>query len=99
MLPLTVRHYDYDFDARVTKNGTLLFGDAVTAYQESNEIIPFKFRHPGEFDREIIINILGLFGMSALRATRQQQMQRYIELNAELLKELRKVYHLKEKKR
>jgi len=32
--------------------------------------------------------------MSGIRATRQQHFQKYIDLNTELLKELRKEYHL-----
>jgi hypothetical protein len=93
--PFTIRHYDYEFDSRITRGGTLLFVDAINAYEKSNEIIPFHFGHIENFDRETAINTLGLFGMSALRATRQQHFQKYIELNTELLKELRKEYNLK----
>jgi hypothetical protein len=93
--PFTVKHYDYEFDSKITKGGTLLFVDAISEYEKSKEVIPFHFGHLENFDKEEAINILGLFGMSALRATRQQHFQRYIDLNAELLKELRKEYHLK----
>lgn len=92
--PFTIKHYDYDFDSRITKNGTLLFVDAIAACEKSDEIIPFHLGHADNFDRETAINVLGIFGMSALRATRQQHFQKYIDLNAELLKELRKEYHL-----
>jgi hypothetical protein len=92
--PFTISHYDYEFDSRITKEGTLLFADAVAAYEKSSEIIPFHFGHAENFDRETAINVLGLFGMGALRATRQQHFQKYIDLNTELLKELRKEYHL-----
>jgi hypothetical protein len=93
--PFTVKHYDYEFDLRITKGGTLPFAEALAAYEKSSEIIPFHFGHAENFDRSEAINVLGLFGMSALRATRQQHFQKYIDLNAELLKELRKEYHLK----
>ena len=93
--PFTIKHYDYDFDSRITKGGTIRFVDALNAYENSNEVIPFHFGHAEEFDRKIAINTLGLFGMSALRATRQQHFQRYIDLNSELLNELRKEYHIK----
>jgi len=92
--PFTIKHYDYDFDSRITKNGTLLFVDAIAAYEKSDEIIPFHLGHADNFDPETAINVLGIFGMSALRATRQQHFQKYIDLNAELLKELRKEHHL-----
>ena len=46
-------------------------------------------------DRESIINMLGFIGMSGIRPTRQQHFQRYIDLNADLFKELRKEYNLK----
>ena len=93
--PFTVDHYDYDFDAGITKEGTLPFAEAVTQYEKSHKIIPFRLKHTEHLDRETTINMLGFFGMSGIRPTRQQHFQRYIDLNAELLKELRKEYHLK----
>jgi len=93
--PFTISHYDYDFDAGITKDGTLLFRDAVAEYEKSSDTIPFRFKNADHLDREYTINILGIYGMSAMRATRQQHFQRYIDLNAELLKELRKEYHFK----
>ena len=92
--PFTIKHYDYEFDSRITRGGALPFADALAAYEKSNEIIPFHFGHVENFDRETAINVLGLFGMSALRATRQQHFQKYIDLTTELLNELRKEYHL-----
>ena len=50
-----------------------------------------------QLDRENTINALGFYGMSAIGATRQQHFQRYIDLNSELLNELRKEYHLSER--
>jgi len=93
--PFTVNHYDYDFDARITKEGTLPFGEAVSQYEKSSEIIPFRLKHIDKIDRETTINMLGLFGMSGIRPTRQQHFQWYIDLNSELQNELRKEYHLK----
>ena len=93
--PFTVAHYDYDFDARITKEGMLPFGEAVIQYEKSSEIIPFRLKHAKDLDREVTINMLGFLGMSGIRPTRQQHFQRYIDLNAELLKALRKEYKLK----
>jgi hypothetical protein len=94
--PFTVAHYDYDFDAKITKDGTLPFGEAVSQYGQSHEMIPFRLKHIDKLDRETTINMLGFLGMSGIRPTRQQHFHRYVELNAELLKELRKEYHLSE---
>ena len=93
--PFIVSHYDYDFNESITQDGKLLFGDAVNRYEKSNDIIPFHHKGVDGLDRENTVNILGIFGFSALRATRQQHFQRYIDLNAELLKVLRKEYHLR----
>ena len=93
--PFTVNHYDYDFDARITKEGALPFGEAVSQYEKSSEIIPFRLKHIDKIDRETTINMLGFFGMSGIRPTRQQHFQWYIDLNNELQKELRSEYHLK----
>jgi hypothetical protein len=43
--PFTIKHYDYAFDSRITKNGTLLFADAIAAYEKSDEIISFHLGH------------------------------------------------------
>jgi hypothetical protein len=93
--PFTVEHYDYDFDAGITREGLLPFGEAVRRYEDSSEIIPFRLKRADNLDREATINMLGFLGMSGIRPTRQQHFQRYIELNEELLKELRKEYDLK----
>ena len=93
--PFIVNHYDYDFNEKVTQEGQLLFSVAIDKYEKSNEVIPFQLKNVDKLNRQNTINILGLFGISASRATRQQHFQRYIDLNSELLKVLRKEYHLK----
>jgi hypothetical protein len=93
--PFIVGHYDYDFNEKITEDGELLFSTAVDRYEKSNEVIPFQFKNTEQLDRENTINALGLYSISAMRATRQQHFQRYIDLNRELLYELRKEYHLK----
>jgi len=97
LMPFTVDHYDYDFDARITNDGTVSFGEAVFQYEKSNELIPFRLKHIEKIDRETTVNMLGVFGMTGLRPTRQQHFQWYIDLNSELQKELRKEYHLSER--
>ena len=93
--PFIVDHYDYDFNEKITQDGRLLFSVAIDRYEKNNDIIPFQLKNTDKLDRGKIINILGLYGFGALRATRQQHFQRYIDLNSELLNELRKEYHLK----
>ena len=93
--PFIVGHYDYDFNEMITQDGKLLFNEAVNRYEKSNEIIPFHHKGLDRLDREYTVNILGIFGFSALRATRQQHFQRYIDLNAKLLEALRKEYRMR----
>ena len=90
--PFIVSHYDYDFNELITQDGKLLFNEAVTRYEKSNDLYPFHHKGVERLDRENTVNILGIFGFSALRATRQQHFQRYIDLNAGLLQVLRKEY-------
>ena len=45
-----------------------------------------------KFDRQGTINALGFYAMSALSSTRTIHLQRYIDLNTELLKVLRREY-------
>ena len=93
--PFIVSHYDYDFNELITQDGKLLFNEAVNRYEKGNDLFPFHHKGIERLDRENTVNILGIFGFSALRATRQQHFQRYIDLNTELLKTLRKEYRLK----
>ncbi len=92
--PFVVDHYDYEFNEKITQDGTILLSAAVDNYEKSKELIPFYFKNPDKLDRQHTINILGLFGFSAMRGTRQQHFQRYVDLNRELLNELRVDYHI-----
>ena len=94
--PLLVKHYDYDFDLAVSDygGGKNIF-DNVLKYENSDTLIPFQFKKIETFDAGGSINVLGFYGLSGLRATRQIHYQKYIEINATLLKLFRKEYHLK----
>ena len=92
--PLIVRHYDYDFDDTLKKNDAP-FDVAAAEYEKSNEIIPFKFKSIEKFDKQGTINVLGFYKLNISSSTRRVYFQKYIEVNAELLKLLRKIYHLK----
>ena len=93
--PLIVRHYDYDFEIKLNQDGKLPFDKAAIEYEKSNEIIPFHLKAMEKFDKQGTINALGFFGINGLSSTRKVHYQKYIELNTELLKLLRKEYHLK----
>jgi len=92
--PIIINHYDYDFDARV-KSGNRSIFDGIQKYEAGNEIIPYKIKGAGKLDREGIINVLSFYSANVISSTRVTFFQNYMELNTELLKELRKEYHIK----
>jgi len=93
--PLIVRHYDYDFDMQLSREYDISVIKATAEYELTNEVIPFQFKAKEKLDRQITINALGFYGRAGLASTRLIHYNKYIELNAELLKVLRKEYHLK----
>ena len=93
--PLIVRHYDYDFDMQLSRQYDISVIKAAAEYELTNEIIPFQFKAVEKLDRQITINALGFYGRAGLASTRLIHYNKYIELNTELLKALRKEYHLK----
>ena len=92
--PIIVKHYDMDFDYAVSEFGGKNVFENIQAYEKRDTLIPFQFRKIQEFDALSTINVLGFYMGSGLRSTRQIHYQKYKELNAELLKVLRKEYHL-----
>src|SRR6186997_203995 len=94
--PIVLRHYDYDFEDQLTQKQTLDVFTATTIYENNNEMIPFHFKSPAKFDKEEAINLMGFYGRAGLGATRRVHYKKYIDVNAELLKILRKEYHLSE---
>ena len=63
-------------------------------YEKNNEFFPFHFNSIEKFDKQGTINSLGFLCNSALNSTRTLHFQKYIDVNAELLKVLREEYHL-----
>ena len=92
--PLIILHFDYDFETTLKKRNQLDIFNATLEYEKNSETISFHFKGLNKFDKEHTINVLGFYGMSGLEATRRIHYQRYIDLNEELLKSLRKEYHL-----
>lgn len=93
--PIDIRHHDYEFNERLSKNGTVSLIKATFDYEKNNEFIPFHFNSIKKFDKVETINALGFVCNSALNSTRTMHFQKYIDVNAELLKVLREEYHLK----
>jgi|ERR1043165_5471376 hypothetical protein len=91
--PLIIEHYDFDFDAEVKKLDTSVF-NATKRYEDSNMTIPFHFNGADQFDRKHTINLLGFYNANVINSTRIVFIQRYTELNRQLLNVLRKEYHL-----
>lgn len=92
--PLIVRHQDFDFYTRITEDGKLRFDTAAIRYERSTNDIPFHFNGLAKLDKESVINAMQFFCRNNLRSTRQVQFQKYMDVNAELLKVLRKEFHL-----
>jgi hypothetical protein len=91
--PLIIEHYDYDFDTEVKKLDSSVF-NATKKYAESERVIPFHFRMTGKFDRQHTVNLLGFYNANVINSTRIVFIQRYLDLNRQLLNVLRKEYHL-----
>lgn len=89
----TIQHYDFDFDDELTHNGELAGDQAIDLYERSADIIPFKFKGNDAIDRRTAINTLGVFRRLS-RSTLQNFYEPYAVINSELLRLLRKEYHL-----
>lgn len=92
--PLIIRHYDFDFNSQLGQDGRVSVIKATDDYEKSNEMIPFQFKSMEKFDKQGTINALGFYCFNVLNSTRTLHFKKYIELNAKLLKLLRKEYHL-----
>jgi hypothetical protein len=92
--PIIIQHYDYDFDATMKSDGKTVF-EGLKKYEESNEMLPYHINGVEKLDRQGIVNVLNFYTGNIVSSTRQIHIQKYMEINAELLKVLGKEYHLK----
>ncbi len=92
--PLIIKYHDYDFEEMLCHNYEKIIFQATQEYEKNNEFFPFQLKHLESMDRETIINTLGFYGRNGMRSTRQVHIQKYIDINANLLALLRKEYHL-----
>ncbi len=93
IIPLLIKHFDSDFEETTRKSGAQNLIDFIAEYEKKSTEIPFKLRKPEQIDTDEARNILSVFAIT-YRGTRTIQFQKYIEVNAELLKVLRNEYHV-----
>ena len=92
--PILIENYDYDFEIQLRQNRTIDIFTALNKYENSNDSIPFRLKGADKIDRKKTINILSFYAISAMEATRNVHLKKYIDVNAELLKVLRKEYKI-----
>lgn len=92
--PLLVKHHDYEFWNTITKGNTITFDVATKNYEESDDFVPFRLRGIDKIDREFVFGCLSFYSLNALQSTRTVHIQKYRDLNAQLLQLLRSNYEL-----
>lgn len=92
--PLLVKHHDYEFWNTITKGNTITFDVATKNYEESDDFVPFRLRGIDKIDREFVFGCLSFYSLNALQSTRTVHIQKYRDLNAQLLQLLRSNYGL-----
>ena len=92
--PFIAKHFDYDFDNALSQfKGETIF-DYLPEYEKSDTTINFQFVNTETMNPGLFANYISFYTLSGMRGTRTLQFQKYIETNAELLKVLRREYHL-----
>ncbi|TAL42911.1 MAG: hypothetical protein EPN92_10965 [Chitinophagaceae bacterium] len=94
LMPYLIKHNDIEFYDNVNTRYKLFYFNALAQYEKSDEIFPFHFSKPEEFDRTESVNITGSYQLRGWGASVKQYAD-YQKLNAQLLEELREVYKLK----
>ena len=92
--PILLNQHDFDFWIAVTNDSKIPFDKAIADYAKSDTIIPFHLKGMEKIDKQYLINSLGYYCYNAITSTRQVHIQKYIDINAQLLKILRVEYHL-----
>ncbi len=91
--PIMTSHMDFNFQFKLFEGNGIF--DRLSAYENSNEYIPFRLSQIEKVDRQAIINVLGYYHTNGLKSTRLIPFKQYMEVNAATLSELRKEYDLK----
>ena len=92
--PILVNQHDFDFWIAVTNDSKKDFLKAIGEYSKNDTIIPFHLKGMEKIDQKFIINSIGFYCYNAITSTRQVHIQKYIDVNSQLLSVLRKEYHL-----
>ncbi len=92
--PIVIKHYDYEFDAALKKEGKNIF-EALQDFEKSNTPIPFRLNNLEQVDRKELVSLLFFFRENVVTSTRRTHFQKYIEINTKLLQILRDEYNLK----
>lgn len=90
--PIMISHMDYDFQYKLFSNGIF---DRLAQYEQSDEYIPFRLSQTEKINRNDLINVLGYYHTNNIKSTRLIPFKAYIEVNAALLKALRKEFKLR----
>ncbi|MBK8875411.1 MAG: hypothetical protein IPN13_16450 [Bacteroidetes bacterium] len=80
-----MKHHDYEFWNTITKGNTITFDVATKNYDESDEFVPFRLRGVDKIDRDYVSGCLSFYSLNALQSTRTVHIQKYRDLNAQLL--------------
>jgi hypothetical protein len=94
LMPYLIKHNDLDFFDKINARYKILLVYALAQYEISNEVFPFHFNKPEEFDKTESLNLTGSYQQRCL-GTSIKQYADYQKLNAQLLEELRLEYNLK----
>ncbi|MCY7311465.1 MAG: hypothetical protein LH619_11855 [Chitinophagaceae bacterium] len=93
--PWTIMHNDIVWWDKIIENSKLPFDIATKNYEMSDAFLPFNMTQIDKIDRQNTFNMLGFYRNNAMHSTRQIHFQKYIDVNAALLKVLRKEYRIK----
>lgn len=91
--PIVIKHYDYEFDGEMKKGGKNIF-EGLMNYEKNTEIVPFRLNNLDKINRKEIVSILSFYNGNVVSSTRQIHIQKYIDINANLLQILRKEFNL-----
>ena len=90
--PFSLKHYDFDWYEALTQHGNITLIEALN--QKIEVPSPGKIINTDQFSRQEAESIASYY-LLMLRGTRQTQYLPYTAINHQLLKALRKEYHLK----
>ena len=90
---IVIDHYDYNFDSMLKKGNKTIF-EGIQEFEKNSDTTVFHLRSLETLNKNSITSSLMFYTANVVSSTRQVHFQRYIEINAELLRMLRKEYHI-----